>query len=91
MKELDPQGIAFAFNALHSLENMFSTQLCVVGVRELWAEQMESHDLEDVRLQRWSSYVQKLTSLKEITQSIFYYPAALFTYIGPRILQFLLC
>lgn len=35
MKELDPQGIAFAFNTLHSLENMFSTQLFAVGGREL--------------------------------------------------------
>lgn len=69
MKELSPQGTDFAFNALDSLENtcVFFTQLHVCGmVQELLVWQMESHDLEDVTLQKWSSYVRILMTLKQI-------------------------
>lgn len=77
MKELSPQGTDFAFNAIDSLENTFSTHLHVCGRgQELSVGQMESYELEDVRLQTWSSYVWKLMALKQILKSIFYYPVA---------------
>lgn len=70
MNEWSPQGIDFARNALDRLENTFSTHLhvCVSVCQGSGAlgGQMESHELEDVRSQTWSSYVWKLMTLRQI-------------------------